>query len=217
MSLDTRRLLSPEFRLISSWIEPNSRVLDLGCGDGTLLAHLQESLHCSGYGLELDPQLVTASLRNGINVIQTNLNRTSLLDYFDEDSFDYIIMTQALQVVKRPDLLLDEMLTIGRQSIVTFPNFGHWRNRLQLLLGGRMPENDMLPHHWYDTPNIHLCTFRDFEALCAEKGIEIVRRAVVDQRHQSSLGMKLLPNLLGEVALYQIRRKPSSTQEEGAE
>lgn len=202
-----QRTLSPEFQLISSWIEPQSRVLDLGCGDGTLLAHLQETRHCSGYGMELDPNLVIESIKNGINVIQSDLNKKSLLDYFDEDSFDYVIMTQALQVVDRPDLLLDEMLTIGKQSIVTFPNFGYWKNRAQLMFGGRMPETETLPYHWYDTPNIHLCTFKDFEALCAQKGFEIVRRAVVDQQHQTSLGMKLFPNLLGQIALYQIRRK----------
>lgn len=205
-----KRTLSPEFQLISSWIEPNSRVLDLGCGDGTLLAHLQSARNASGYGMELDPNLVIDSIRNGINVIQSDLNKKSLLDYFDEDSFDYVIMTQALQVVDRPDLLLDEMLTIGKQSIVTFPNFGYWKNRVQLMFGGRMPETETLPYHWYDTPNIHLCTFKDFEALCAKKGFEIVRRAVVDQQHQTSLGMTLFPNLLGQIALYQIRRKDRS-------
>ena len=207
MSLNTDRLLSPEFQLISSWIEPDSRVLDLGCGDGTLMAHLQESRDCSGYGMELDPNLVIAAIENGINVIQANLNKKSLLDYFDADSFDYVIMTQALQVVDRPDQLLEEMLTIGKQSIVTFPNFGFWKNRVQLMFSGRMPETEVLPYHWYDTPNIHMCTFRDFESLCEQKGIEVVRRAVVNQQHETTLGMKLLPNLLGEIALYQIRRK----------
>ncbi len=207
MSLNTDRLLSPEFQLISSWIEPGSRVLDLGCGDGTLMAHLQEARGCSGYGMELDPNLVIEAIENGINVIQANLNKKSLLDYFDADSFDYVIMTQALQVVDRPDLLLEEMLTIGKQSIVTFPNFGFWKNRVQLMFSGRMPETEVLPYHWYDTPNIHMCTFRDFESLCEQKGIEVVRRAVVNQQHETTLGMKLLPNLLGEIALYQIRRK----------
>ncbi len=207
MTLNRERLLSPEFQLISSWIEPDSRVLDLGCGDGTLLAHLQEARGCSGYGMELDPNLVIESIENGINVIQANLNKKSLLDYFDEDSFDYVIMTQALQVVDRPDLLLEEMLTIGKQSIVTFPNFGFWKNRMQLMFCGRMPETEVLPYHWYDTPNIHMCTFKDFESLCEQKGIEVVRRAVVNQQHETTLGMKLLPNLLGEIALYQIRRK----------
>nr|WP_248851910.1 methionine biosynthesis protein MetW [Thiomicrospira microaerophila] len=199
--------MSPEFKLIADWIEPTSHVLDLGCGDGTLLNYLQSTRQTRGYGMEIDPQKNIQAMMNGINVIQSNLDGQDLINYFDPNSFDYVIMTQALQVVRRPDILLDHMLTIGKQIIVTFPNFGHWKMRAQLLLKGRMPETDTLPYHWYDTPNIHLCTFNDFEDLCEEKDIEVVARSVVNNQHQSNLGIRLMPNLMGEVALYKVQRK----------
>lgn len=199
--------LSPEFKLISDWIKPNTQVLDLGCGDGKLLSSLQDTLNVSGYGMEIDPKKTIKALQAGLNVIQSNLNSHDICDYFDENSFDYVVMTQALQVVRRPDELLDDMLAVGKQCIITFPNFGHWKMRAQLVFKGRMPETDTLPYHWYDTPNIHMCTFNDFENLCEEKNIEVVQRAVVNSEHQSSLGMKLVPNWLGEVALYKVQRK----------
>lgn len=199
--------LTPEFQLIADWIEPHSQVLDLGCGDGTLLKHLQTTRAVRGYGMEIDPQKNIQAMLNGVNVIHSNLNGQDLQHYFDPSSVDYVVMTQALQVVSRPDLLLDNMLTIGKQSIITFPNFGHWKMRAQLAFHGRMPETSALPYHWYDTPNIHLCTFKDFEDLCEEKNIEVIARAVVNTKHQHSLGMRLLPNLLGEVALYKIKKR----------
>ncbi len=199
--------ISPEFKLISDWITPDSRVLDLGCGDGKLLKHLIDTHQVTGYGMEIDPQKNIQAIQKGINVIQSDLNRHDLCHYFDKDSFDFVIMTQALQVVSRPDELLDELLNVGKQCIITFPNFAHWRNRAQLMFTGKMPETDTLPYHWYDTPNIHMCTFKDFENLCEEKGIEVVARTVVNSEHRRSLGMSLLPNLLGEVALYKIQRK----------
>lgn len=201
--------IRPEFQLISDWIQPNSHVLDLGCGDGQLLTYLRDKSNISGYGMEIDPEKNIKAMQAGLNVIQSNLDINNICDYFDAGSFDYLIMTQAIQVVTRPDLLLDEMLTIGKQCIITFPNFGHWRMRLQLLLKGRMPETETLPYHWYDTPNIRMCTFKDFEALCSQKNIEVVDRTVVNSSHQSGWGMKLFPNWLGEVALYKIQRKPT--------
>ncbi|SFR53616.1 methionine biosynthesis protein MetW [Thiomicrospira sp. ALE5] len=199
--------ITPEFSLITDWITPESHVLDLGCGDGTLLNHLKQTRNIRGYGMEIDPHKNVLALQNGVNVIQSNLDSEDLIHYFDPSSFDFVIMTQALQVVRRPDLLLKHMLTIGKQIIITFPNFGHWKMRAQLLLKGRMPETDTLPYRWYDTPNIHLCTFNDFEDLCEENNIEIVAKAVVNNQHKSNLGTRMLPNLLGEVALYKIQRK----------
>lgn len=200
-------LITPEFKLIADWIDPGSHVLDLGCGDGTLLNFLKETRDTRGYGMEIDPQKNIQAMINGINVIQSNLDSQDLINYFDPNSFDYVIMTQALQVVRRPDILLEHMLTIGKQIIITFPNFGHWKMRAQLLFKGRMPETDTLPYHWYDTPNIHLCTFNDFEDLCEEKNIKVVSRTVVNNQHQSNLGIRLMPNLMGEVALYKVQRK----------
>lgn len=195
---------------ISSWIKPGSKVLDLGCGDGTLLAHLQETLQVNCYGLEIDRNNVLQCVKNGVNVIQTDLesgiHNYGLNDYFTENSFDYVIMTQAIQVMNHPDQLLDEILRIGKQGIITMPNFGYWRNRLQLFKGGVMPITDALPNRWYNTPNIHLCTIKDFELLCKQKDIDILQSSMVNNLHESSALRKLLPNLFAEVALYRFTR-----------
>ncbi len=196
--------LRRDLEIIGDWIAPHSRVLDLGCGDGALLQYLQEHRGVTGYGLEIDAENIVACTENGVSVIQTDLDEG--LSDFDDDSFDYVVMTQTLQAVYYPDRLIGEMLRVGREGIVTFPNFGHWRLRYQLALRGRMPESRALPHHWYDTPNIHLCTVRDFEALCREKDVEILQRTVVDHAHRSHLGSHLLPNLLGAIALYRFQR-----------
>ena len=196
-----------DLTLISQWIEPDSRVLDLGCGDGTLLAYLQDQRNVTGYGLEIDDRHMVQCVAAGINVIQTDLDE-GLAD-FESGSFDYVIMTQTLQAVRTPERLVREMLRVGREGIVTFPNFGHWLPRAQLALRGRMPVSKALPNEWYDTPNIHLCTVKDFERLCEANGIEVLRRAVVDVAHQEGPVMRLLPNLLGEIAIYRLcRRKP---------
>ncbi|MEW6354128.1 MAG: methionine biosynthesis protein MetW [Pseudomonadota bacterium] len=198
--------LRPDLEIISEWIAPRSRVLDLGCGDGTLLNYLQTTRQVDGYGLEIDDANVVACIQSGVSVIQTDLD-AGLADFFDADSFDYVILSQTLQAVYYPDRLLDEMLRVGREGIVTFPNFGHWKNRAQIALGGHMPVSRALPSEWYNTPNIHLCTLRDFERLCEKKNIAILQRSVVDHAHRTSLGMRLWPNLLGEIALYRFQRK----------
>jgi len=196
-------MLRPDLEIINHWISPNSRVLDLGCGDGTLLAHLIEHQHVSGYGLEIQDENISKCLNKDLNVLQINLDE-GLAD-FNNNAFDHVIMTQTLQAVSYPDQLLDEMLRVGREVIVTFPNFGHWRSRMNIALQGRMPLSDALPHAWYNTPNIRLCTLNDFEALCAEKSITIAQRTVVNHVHRSTIAMRWLPNFFGEIALYRLR------------
>jgi len=196
--------LRPDLAIISEWIEPGSRVLDLGCGDGTLLDYLKRERNVDGYGLEIDPENIVACIQRGVSVIQSDLD-AGLSDYFDDNSFDYVVMTQTLQAMHYPSRLLSEMLRVGRQGIVTFPNFGHWQTRLQIALGGHMPKSRALPNEWYDTPNIHLCTLKDFEELCQHLNIGILQRNVVDTAHRSNLGMRLFPNLLGEIALYRFQ------------
>lgn len=197
--------LRADLAIISDWIAPNSRVLDLGCGDGALLAYLRKNRQVTGYGLEIDSTDIVKCIENGVDVIHTNID-AGLSDFAD-NFFDYVIMTQTLQAVLYPDKVLSEMLRVGREGIVTFPNFGHWKVRLQLALGGHMPISRTLPNQWYDTPNIHLCTLRDFENLCEQNGIAVLHRTVVDYAHRTVPGMHLLPNLLGEIALYRIRKK----------
>lgn len=196
--------LRSDFAIISEWISPQSRVLDLGCGDGGLLHHLQTTRSVSGYGLEIDTDGIIACIDRGVNVLQADLDAG--LGHFESDSFDYVVMSEALQVVQRPDHLLEEMLRIGRRGIVTFPNFGHWRCRLSLALGGKMPVSRSLPNQWYDTPNIHLCTVRDFEVLCDNKNIKLQQRTVVDHRHRSTAAARWWPNLFGQIALYELSR-----------
>ena len=189
--------------LIAKWIKSNTRVLDLGCGDGALLANLQKERNITGYGIEIDEDNIIRCIEGGVNVIQTDLDAG--LSQFDNNTFDYVIMTQTLQAIYYPEKLLTEMPRVGKEAIVTFPNMAHWKCRIQMALGGHMPQSKTLPYEWHNTPNIHLCSLDDFENLCAEKNIEILERTTVDHAHQINLGMSILPNLLGEVAIYRFR------------
>ncbi|NLD14007.1 MAG: methionine biosynthesis protein MetW [Gammaproteobacteria bacterium] len=190
--------------IIQQWIPENSRVLDLGCGDGELLAWLKANKNVTGYGLEIDPDKINACLEKGVNVVEQNLDLG--LGNFASNSFDVVVMTQALQVVHYPDRILQEMLRVGRTCIITFPNFGHWRCRWYLATRGRMPVSDFMPYTWYNTPNIHFCTFKDFEALCKEMQMQVLDRLAVDNQHRDHLGNRLLPNLLGEIGIYRVTR-----------
>ena len=141
-----------DHQIITDWVEPKSRVIDLGCGNGSLLKHLQQTKQVSGYGVELNPLMMDQCIDNGINVIQFNLDQG--LGHFDSDSFDIVILSLTLQSMRRPRKLLEEMMRVGKQGIVTFPNFAHWRNRWQIAVGGHMPVSDELPYKWYDTPTV---------------------------------------------------------------
>jgi len=196
--------LRSDLNIIQGWISPESQVLDLGCGQGELLAFLQQHKTCRGYGLEINPDSIVSCIEKGVSVIEHDLN-DGLADFKDQ-SVDTVVMTQALQAVRRPDVLLEDMLRVGNEAIITFPNFGYWRTRWYLLGKGKMPMSKTLPYNWYDTPNIHMCTFADFEALCREKGLTILNRTVVDSNHQEHWSIKMWPNLLGEIAIYRVSR-----------
>ncbi len=197
-------MLRADLLAIERWITPETQVLDLGCGDGALLDYLQRHKKVQGYGLEIDAVNIEQCINRGVNVIEQNLDEG--LSNFSQDQFDTVIMTQALQAVKNPQQLLQEMMRIAQRGIITFPNFAYWRIRLQLLFNGRMPMSKSLPYHWYDTPNIHLCTFTDFEDLCRQLKLRVLNRRVVDNRYQRDGLNRLWPNFWGEIALYHVSR-----------
>ncbi len=188
--------------IIQDWIPAGSRVLDLGCGNGELLAWLRDNKSVSGYGLEIDPGNIAECVRKGVNVIEQDLDKG--LGNFASNSFDVVVMTQSLQAMHYPDKVLEEMLRVGKTCIITFPNFGHWRCRWYLASKGRMPVSDFLPYTWYNTPNIHFCTFEDFEALCHKLQVRVQDHLAVDREHRHSLGSRLWPNLLGEIGIYRV-------------
>ena len=186
---------------IMDWVPRASRVLDLGCGDGEFLAQLQTARNVDALGIELDINNITAAARRGISVIQQDMDQG--LDNFPNQSFDIVVLAHALQVLHRPHSVLEEMVRIGKEAIVTFPNFGHWRCRLHLGLLGRMPVSRLLPYEWYDTPNIHFCTVKDFETLCAQMNIAILDQDIVTGPRATILN-SLAPNLFGSTAIFRI-------------
>ena len=180
---------------IVKWVQPGARVLDLGCGDGQLLRTLWEARQAPGYGVEINDARVLACVQNDVNVLQVDLE--SGLSLFGDGTFDCVILSETLQTIHRTELLVREMLRVGREAIVSFPNFGHWSARLQVALG-RMPVSDTLPYEWYETPNVHHCTIRDFEDLCRRLGVRIRERLVL----HGGRPVSWLPNLLGSIAVY---------------
>ena len=185
---------------IAGWIAPDARILDLGCGDGALLAHLRDSHFCTGYGIEIDDASVLACVGRRVNVIQANLE--SGLRMFADGMFDTVVLSQTLQAMIHVEAVLLEMVRVGRQGIVSFPNFGHWSHALSLL-AGRMPVTPEIPYQWYDTPNIHLCTPADFELLAARLGLRITDRALLARGRP----VQVLRNLRATVAIYRFEKR----------
>lgn len=190
-----------DFKVIARWITPGSRVLDLGCGDGSLLQYLCEMRDVQGYGVEISPANIVQCVRNGVNVIQDDLE-TGLAE-IEDASFDFVILSQTLQAMRHTEDIVDEMLRVGRHAIVTFPNFGYWRNRLAVA-NGNMPVSKNLPYAWYDTPNVHLCTIDDFEQFCVTRRVTISERVVLSDGNE----IQLFPNLFGQLAVYRVERSP---------
>ena len=188
----------PDFAAIAAWIPQGSSVLDLGCGDGSLLRYLRETREVQGYGVEISDANIAACIANNVNVIQSDLE-SGIAD-FENQSFDFVILSQTLQATRHTEALMNEIVRVGREGIVSFPNFGYWKNRLQVLLGN-MPVSEELPYQWYDTPNVHLCTLDDFEFLCAHLQIRVLGRHVMT----GGKNVHAMPNLLGSTAVYRFR------------
>jgi len=187
---------------IIDWVPSESRVLDLGCGEGELLEALIDAKQVSGVGVDIDINNVAKALDRGLQVLQQDMELG--LDNFAAKSFDAVIVAYSLQVLSQPHELLDRVADIGIEVIVSFPNFGHWRSRLALLLGGKMPKTRSLPYNWYDTPNIHFCTIADFEALCRELQITILEKRTMGP---VDLLSSLWPNLFAKSATYRVKRQ----------
>ena len=189
-----------DWNIIAGWVQPGERVLDLGCGDGSLLKLLIEERGARGYGVEIDAAGVLASIRNGINVVQSDIDQG--LAEFEDNAFEHVVLSRTLQTVKHTENTLREMLRVGREAVVSVPNFGYWKNR-QAVLNGRMPVSEDLPFQWYDTPNVRFFTLADFEALCAQMGIAIRTREVLDAKGQPVLEEH---NFLGSLGVYRIAK-----------
>ena len=188
-----------DFIKISEWIEPNSKVLDLGCADGGLLKYLQAEKMTAGYGIEITPENIEKGIKNKINIIQMNLEDG--LSVFDNQFFDTVILSQTLQAMVNIEKIMDEMKRVAKNIIVSFPNFGYWKNRLQIL-NGKMPKSSDLPHEWYNTPNIHLCTVKDFYDLCEKKRLIIEDQLFLTENQP----IKYFFNLRGSIGIFKLSK-----------
>ncbi len=191
--------------ILNSWIQKNAEVLDLGCGNGTLLASLKETRNVNGYGIDISEKNIELSLSKGLNVIEQDIDKG--LSNFADGSFDVVIMSQSIQALKKPENALKEIVRIGKECVVSIPNFANLRCRMQLALTGKMPVSSALPHEWYATPNLHLCSLKDFENLCQKLDVEIIERKLTNSFGKSTMLMNLAPNLFTEVALYKLKQK----------
>lgn len=196
-----------DLRVVAEMIEPGTRVLDVGCGDGQLLQYLVENRAVVGRGIELSQSGVNACVAQGLSVVQGDAD-TDLRDY-PAQAFDYVVLSQTLQATRNPRTVISELVRIGTKAVISFPNFGYWRVRWRLLTGGRMPRTSVLSHPWYETPNIHLCTIRDFTDLCGALGVIVERRVPLDRRSRV-LTTGGLANILGEQAVFLLRNGAAS-------
>jgi methionine biosynthesis protein MetW len=195
-----------DLQLIADMVEPKTRVLDVGCGDGVLLDYLNHFKQVDGRGVELSQAGVNACVAQGLSVVQGDAD-TDLAQYPDH-AFDYVILSQTLQATRDPRRVVEHLVRIGRKAIVSFPNFGHWRVRWSLLWTGRMPETESIPARWYDTPNIHFCTILDFVDLCGTLDIEIERSLSINPKGtQNSLRAHTLANFFGEQGMFLLRKR----------
>lgn len=192
-----------DYALIDTLVPPNARVLDLGCGNGELLADLIQEKDCEGQGIEIKEQLVRETIRRGVPVYHGDMLEG--MTHYRDASFDVVILSQTLQQTADPLAVIDEMLRVGQRAVISFPNFGHWRIRLQLLLKGRMPESELLPHPWFNTPNVHLCSVKDFRELCMAQDLRIACEMFLTPSLQQidPLGA----NWRAGLAIFQIERK----------
>lgn len=193
--------LRPDLQIIADNISPNARVLDIGCGDGALMAALRDQKKVDARGLEIEPGNVASAVSKGLSVVQGDADTD--LPAYPDGSFDYAILSQTLQTTHRPDVIIDELLRIGKQAFVSFPNFAHWRVRMSLLVGGRMPVTRLLPQTWYNTPNIHHVTIDDFRALVRDGKLEQEGEWFLSGDKQTGRAMA---NLLAEHAVFLLRR-----------
>ncbi|MDE2167364.1 MAG: methionine biosynthesis protein MetW [Alphaproteobacteria bacterium] len=194
--------LRGDLRLVGSMIEPQTRVLDIGCGDGELLYYLVHSKGVDGRGMELSQSGVNSCVRHGLSVIQGDADND--LEDYPSDAFDYVVLSQTLQATRKPREVLLNLVRIGRHAIVSFPNFGHWRIRMGLLIAGRLPSTPLLPYPWHETPNIHLCTIRDFALLCRDEGIRVEKSVSLDRFGRPYT--RALANLMAEQGLFLLSR-----------
>ena len=193
------------YKIISKWIPRNSHILDLGCGDGSMLYELKKELNVNGLGVEISEENIQLSLAKSLNVIEQDIDQG--LSNFEDQSFDLVLMSQSIQALKRPDLALSEIVRIGKECIVSIPNFANLKCRLQLFITGKMPVSSALPHSWYSTPNLHLCSLKDFETLCLDSNISISEKKLIKVSGHSTFLSNLFPNLFAEIAVYKLKKK----------